>query len=201
VSQTRTIDASRLPTYAFGHRSLMWWATGGMIIIEGVMFVIALVTYYYLRGIATHWPMSAAPPDLLFGTLNTVILLVSGVPNQLAARAAKREDLPRVRVWMVVCVLFGVAFNIVRALEFTTLNTHWTLNAYGSIVFTLLVLHTVHMVTDFIDTIVLTVLMFTGPLSGRRFVDVCENAEYWWFVIAAWLPIYFTLYLLPRWFP
>jgi len=31
-------------------------------------------------------------------------------------------------------------------------------------------------------------------------VDVAENAGYWWFVIAAWLPIYFTLYLVPRLF-
>jgi cytochrome c oxidase subunit 3 len=198
MSARHTLDVSHLPTYAFGHRSLMWWATGGMIVIEGTMFAIALVTYYYLRGIATHWPMSAAPPDLLFGTLNT---LVSGLPNHYAARAAEREDLPRVRLWMVVCLLFGVVFNVLRALEFTTLNTHWSANAYGSIVFALLTLHTVHVVTDFIDTAVLTTLMYTGPLNGRRFVDVNENADYWWFIIAAWLPIYFTLYLVPRWFP
>jgi cytochrome c oxidase subunit III len=201
LSARHTIDASRLPTYAFGHRSLMWWATGGMIVIEGTMFAIGLVTYYYLRGMATHWPMSSAPPELIFGTLNTAVLLLSGLPNHFAARAAEREDLPRVRLWLVVCLLFGIAFNVLRALEFTALNTHWSANAYGSIVFVLLVLHTVHMVTDFIDTVVLTVLMFTGPLNGRRFVDVNENADYWWFIIAAWLPIYFTVYLVPRWFP
>jgi cytochrome c oxidase subunit 3 len=201
VNARHTLDVSHLPTYAFGHRSLMWWATGGMIIIEGTMFAIALVTYYYLRGMALHWPMSAAPPDLLFGTLNTLVLLASGIPNHFAARAAEREDLPRVRLWMVLCLLFGVAFNVLRALEFTALNTHWSANAYGSIVFALLTLHTVHMVTDFIDTAVLTTLMYTGPLNGRRFVDVNENADYWWFIIAAWLPIYFTLYLVPRWFP
>jgi cytochrome c oxidase subunit 3 len=201
MNARHTLDVSHLPTYAFGHRSLMWWATGGMIVIEGMMFAIALVTYYYLRGRAMHWPMSAAPPDLLFGTLNTIVLLVSGLPNHFAARAAEREDLPRVRLWMAVCLLFGVVFNVLRALEFTALNTHWSANAYGSIVFALLTLHTVHMVTDFIDTAVLTTLMYTGPLNGRRFVDVNENADYWWFIIAAWLPIYFTLYIVPRWFP
>ena len=66
--------------------------------------------------------------------------------------------------------------------------------------YALLTLHTVHMVTDFVDTAVLAVLMFTGPLTGRRFVDVSENAGYWWFVIGAWLPIYFTIYLVPRLF-
>jgi cytochrome c oxidase subunit 3 len=197
----RVIDASRLPTYAFGHRSVMFWGTAGMIVIEGTMFAIALVTYYYLRGRALHWPMSAPAPELFYGTLNTVILLVSGIPNHLAAKAAERHDLRAVRWWMVLCLVLGVAFNVVRGFEFTTLNTHWTANAYGSIVFTLLVLHTVHMVTDFVDTAVLTTLTFTGRMTGRRYVDVNENADYWWFVVIAWLPIYFTLYLVPRWFP
>jgi heme/copper-type cytochrome/quinol oxidase subunit 3 len=196
-----TLDVSKLPTYAFGHRGLMWWGNAGMMAIEGTVFAIAVVAYFYLRGLAQSWPPAGAPPDLLFGTLNTAILLVSGLPNHLAARAAEREDLSRVRFWMVLCLLFSVAFQVVRGLEFATLNTHWTANAYGSIVFALLVLHTTHIVTDFIETAVLTVLMFTGPLNGRRFVDVNENADYWWFVVMAWLPIYFTIYLVPRWFP
>jgi cytochrome c oxidase subunit 3 len=193
-----TMDVSHLPTYAFSHRSLMWWGTAGMIVIEGTLFAIGLVAYFYLRGLAQSWPLSAPPPDLLYGTLNTAILLASGIPNQLAARAAVREDLAAVRLWMLVCLAFGVAFQIVRALEFGVLNTHWSNNAYGSIVYALLTLHTIHMVTDFVDTAVLTVLMFTGPLTGRRFVDISENTGYWWFVVGAWLPIYFTLYLVPR---
>ena len=200
MSTRTTLDVSRLPTYAFGHRSLMWWGTAGMIVIEGTLFAIGIVAYFYLRGIAQEWPLSAPPPDLLYGTLNTVILLLSGIPNQLAAKAGEREDLGSVRVWMLVCIVFAVAVQVVRIYEFGALNTHWSHNAYGSIVFALLTLHTVHLVTDFVDTVVLEVLMFTGPLTGRRFVDVCENAGYWWFVVAAWLPIYFTLYLVPRLF-
>jgi cytochrome c oxidase subunit III len=201
MSARAIIDVSRLPTYAFGHRSLMFWATAGMIVIEGTLFVIALVAYFYLRGIAQHWPLSAPPPDLLWGTVNTAILLVSGLPNHFAAKAAERADLRAVRTWMMVCLVLGVAFNVVRGLEFTALNTHWANNAYGSIVYALLVLHTVHMVTDFIDTGVLTALMFSSKITGRRYVDVNENADYWWFIILAWLPIYFTVYLVPRWFP
>lgn len=200
MKQRAALDVSQLPTYAFHHQSLMWWGTAGMIVIESTLFVIGLVTYFYLRGIAQHWPLSAPPPDLLYGTLNTIILLVSSIPNQIAARAAVRHDLRAVRVWMVVCVVLAAAVQVVRACEFTALNTHWSQNAYGSIVYALLVLHTVHLVTDFIDTIVLTALMFTGPLDGRRFVDVAENAGYWWFVVVAWLPIYFTIYWVPRLF-
>ena len=195
------IDVSKLPTYAYGHRSIMWWGTLGMIVIEGTVFAIALVTYYSLRGLAHEWPIASAPPDLRWGTAITLLLLVSGIPNHFAKTAAQAEDLRRVRLWVGVSVLFGVAALGLRILEYPALNTHWQLNAYGSIVYALLVLHTVHLVTDFADTVVLEVLMFTGPLNGRRFVDVSENSDYWWFVVFAWLPIYFTVYLVPRIFP
>jgi cytochrome c oxidase subunit 3 len=198
MSERATIDVSHLPTYAFGHRSLMWWGTGGMIVIEGTLFAIGLVAYFYLRGLSLHWPQSTSPPDLLWGTLTTVLLVVSGIPNQMAVKVAEREDLRGVRLWMVVCLVFAIAVLVTRAYEFTALNTHWRANAYGSIVFALLVLHTVHLATDFVDTVVLEVLMFTGPITGRRYVDIAENAGYWWFVVLAWLPIYVTVYLVPR---
>jgi cytochrome c oxidase subunit III len=198
MSSRAVIDVSGLPTYAFSHRSIMWWGTLGMVVIEGTVFAIALVVYYYLRGLATEWPIASAPPDLLWGTTMTGLLLVSGIPNHFAKQAAEEENLRGVRLWIGIVLLFGVATLAVRAAAFPALNTHWQWNAYGSIVYALIVLHTVHLLTDFIDTVVLEVLVFTGPLNGRRFVDVAENADYWWFVVLAWLPIYFTVYLVPR---
>src|SRR3954469_5080179 len=153
MSARATLDVSRLPTYVFGQRSLMWWGTAGMIVIEGTLFAIALVVYFYLRGLARHWPMSSGAPDLLYGTLTTVLLVVSGIPNHLAAKAAEREDLRAVRLWMVVCILFAAAVLVTRAFEYTALNTHWASNAYGSIVYAILTLHTVHLATDFVDTV------------------------------------------------
>ena len=40
--------------------------------------------------------------------------------------------------------------------------------------------------------------MFIGPIEEKRFVDVEENAVYWYFVVLAWLPIYALLYIAPR---
>jgi heme/copper-type cytochrome/quinol oxidase subunit 3 len=194
----RALDVASLPSYAFGQRSLLWWATVWLIAIESTMFALAIVTYLYLRDRSSVWPMEALPPALRWGTLNTIVMLLSAIPNELAKKAAERLDLRGVHVWMVVCIVFGASFIVIRALEFTTLRVLWDQNAYGSVVWLLLGLHTAHVVTDFGDTIVLAVLMFTGPLEEKRFVDVSENALYWYFVILAWLPIYGVVYLLPR---
>lgn len=194
VVRGRALDVSRLPTVVFGHRSLMWWGTLGMMAIEGTVFALAVMAYFYLRSHQATWPITAPPPDLLWGTLNTVVMLVSFVPAHLAKRAAGRLDVRRVQLWLAVSVVFGVAFCVIRGFEFAALNVRWDSNAYGSVVWLLLGLHTTHIVTDLIDTIVLTVLFFTGPLDGKRYVDVSENSFYWYFVVAAWIPIYLIIY-------
>jgi cytochrome c oxidase subunit III len=194
VRSGSALDVAELPSYGFSHRSPMWWGTLGVMAIEGTVFALMIATYFYLRTQADEWPLGVPPPRLFWGTLNTVILAASAIPNQWAKRAAFRHDLAGVRRALVVCIAFAVAFIAVRGLEFAALECKWDTNAYGSAVWMLLGLHTAHLVTDFADTLVLAVLMFKGPLEGKRFVDVAENAVYWDFVVVAWLPIYAVIY-------
>ena len=199
MSAPRTLDVGALPPGAFGSRSLMWWGTMGIVLIEGTVFALAIGSYFYLRTRLPSWPPDGvAPPDLRWGTINTIVLLASLIPNELTKRAGEHIDLGGVRIWMLACLAFGVAFNVIRVFEFTHLNVMWDHDAYGSIVWVLLGLHTTHILTDFLDTAVLAVLMFVGPIEERRFIDVEENSAYWYFVVLAWLPIYGVIYWAPR---
>ena len=77
------LDISDLPQYAYGQRSILWWGTLGFCLIEGTAFALALVAYFYLRGKTQAWPPDGLkPPDLLWGTLNTGLLLASCIPNR-----------------------------------------------------------------------------------------------------------------------
>ncbi len=192
------INVEKMPRFAFGHRSVLWWSTMGLLVIEGMAFALVITSYLYIKGRNPHWAPGVFPPDLRWGSLNTLVLLVSCVPNHLAKKAAEKLDLRGVRLWMVVCIVLAAVFNVIRVFEFRHLNVWWDTNAYGSVVWTLLGFHTVHIVTDFIDTVVLAVIMFVGPLEERRFVDVSENAFYWYFVVISWLPIYALIYFAPR---
>jgi heme/copper-type cytochrome/quinol oxidase subunit 3 len=194
VEQGRLLDVSTLPTFAFGHRSPMWWGTMGLMLIEGTVFALTVMSYFYLRSHAAGWPMSRLPPELVWGNVNTAIMLISMVPNHFAKKAAERLDLQKVRFWLVACLLVSILFLGVRVLEFGALNTRWDSNAYGSVVWMLMGLHTTHLVTDAYDSAVLTVLTFTGPMEGKRYVDISENAAYWYFVVLSWIPIYLVVY-------
>jgi cytochrome c oxidase subunit 3 len=198
AAERRELDVSLLPSFAFSHHSIMWWGTVGLMAVEGTVFALTVMSYFYLRSHASSWPMTALPPDLLWGTLNTAIMLASLVPNHFAKRAAERYDTAGVRVWLCISLVFAAAFLVVRGYEFAGLNVRWDSNAYGSIVWMLLGLHTTHLVTDFYDSAVLAVLFFTGPLEGKRYTDVSENAFYWYFVVYSWLPIYAVLYFGAR---
>ena len=188
------LDVAGLPSYGFSHRSLMWWGTAWMMAIEGMAFAFMIVVYFYLRALADTWPAAGTPPDLIWGTLNLVIILASAIPNTFTDKAAIDHDLPKVRIGLFLCCIFGLALCIVRALEFTTLNVRWDGSAYGSVVWVLLGLHTFNLVTDYIDTLVLTAVMFKGPQEGKRYVDVAENSGYWDFIVATWVPIYAVIY-------
>lgn len=195
----RVVDVSNLPTFAFGSRGLVWWGTASLMLIEGTMFVLGIVSYFYLQGQEYDWPPGAVRyPGLTFATINTVILVISAFPNQSLKKHAEKLDEEKVRTGLLKALGFAVVFLIVRAFEFTQLGISWDDNAYGSILWTLLGLHTAHLLTDAFDTAVLAAMAYRTPMDGTRFVDVSENCIYWDFVVVAWLPIYFVVYLYPR---
>jgi cytochrome c oxidase subunit III len=196
-------DLAALPTHAFGHRSLTWWGVIAFMVIEGTFFVMAIAAYFFLMNQEGSWPPEPVdPPDLLAGTLFTLIMLLSEIPNTIVKKAAEKEQLAMVRVGLILLVLIGIVLGILRAFEFGSLNVGWTDNSYGSVMWLLLVLHTAHVLTDWIDSTVLAALMLTPQgKSPRRMVDVSENGLYWRFVWLSWLPIYLLIYWLPRWVP
>jgi cytochrome c oxidase subunit 3 len=193
------LNVAPVPENSFGSRTLTWWGTIAFMSLEGMGFALAVGAYLYLRTIEPNWPMNVSPPDLLPGTLVTIILLVSAIPNYLLEHWARAYDMAKVRIGLVLMTLLGIAPLIVRAFEFPALRERWDGDAYGSMVWFLLGLHTTHLLTDLGDTVVLAVLMFTRHGENpRRFSDTSDNAFYWYFVVLSWLPIYFVLYWLPR---
>jgi cytochrome c oxidase subunit III len=195
----RVLDVSAVEDYAFGHQGLIWWGTLSFMIIEGTMFVVVLVAYYYLRLRVDLWPPSLGDPALTAGTINLALAAVTCVPAHLAKVAAEKCELRGVHIWLTVLTVFNIAAVVVRGFEFPLLNCRWDDNAYGSIVWLIMGMHTVHLATDMVDSAVLTALMFTRPPTKRRFVDVSENSLYWYFIAAWWVPVYVTIYLAPKW--
>src|SRR4051794_1937597 len=199
MKEHAALDASELPLHGMGTASVTWWGTLSFMLIESTGFALAIAVYLYLMSLAAAWPINAPEPDLLPGTLITLVLVATALPNYLVSRWAEQQDLRRVRIGMVVMSVLGMVPLAIRVFEFPAMHVNWDSNAYGSIVWTLLGLHTTHLITDLVDTFVLAALMFTSHGGNpRRFGDVQDNAMYWNFVVAAWLPLYGCIYWIPR---
>jgi cytochrome c oxidase subunit III len=197
--QKRELNVAGLPSIVFGYRSLIWWGTMGMMLIEGTMFAITISAYFFLRTRSSDWPPGLMPPRLTAGTLNLLIFLISVAPAVWTQKAAERADLRLTRIGLIVMSLVGVLNLLIRVYEFPSLMSTWDANAYASITWMLLGLHTVHLATDWVDTVVLAVLLFTDRVDGKRFMDSSENSDYWYFVVLTWIPIYLVIYWAPRW--
>ena len=195
-----TDDLAALPTHKFGTSSLTWWGIVGFMVIEGAAFGVVIAAYFFLMGQGQGWPPAAGrPPTLLAGTLFTLLILLSEIPNTRIKKAARAHDIHTVRKLLPLMVGVGVVLLAIRGFEFNSLNVKWTDNAYGSVIWALLLLHTTHILTDWYDTVVLAALVHT-PLGdeGRRFEDVDENSMYWRYVWLLWVPLYLMIYWFPR---
>ena len=195
-----TGDVADLPTHKFGPSSLTWWGIIGFMIIEGTFFALAFAAYFFLMGHEQGWPPEARQaPNLLWGTLFLVVILLSEIPNTMIKKAARERDVPTIRALMPVIIGIGGVLLVIRGFEFNTLTCRWTDDAYSSIVWAVLFLHTTHILTDWGDTVVLWFLMMTDVgWEGRRLVDTDENCLYWRYVWLLWIPVYLLVYWVPR---
>jgi cytochrome c oxidase subunit 3 len=197
--RTRVVaDVSGLDKHGYGHRLPTFWGTLGFMSLEGMGFVLGGGTFLYLSWHTPTWAQSAPPQELLWPSIFTAILVLSLIPNFILTKRTQARDNATVRALLVLMSVIGALAVAVRLYEFTQLNIGWYTNAYGSLIWVLLGLHTTHLVTDLADTVVLTVMFFTRHCPTRRFSDADENGMYWNFVVLAWLPLYVLLYWMPR---
>ncbi|MGO4704090.1 cytochrome c oxidase subunit 3 [Dyella sp. 2RAB6] len=143
-----TGDIRQLPDHAFGSASFGWWGTLGFMLIEGMAFVLGAGAYFYLMSNEQHWPPGGRPPALLYGSLFTALALLSEWPNAWLSRRAHAGDVRGIRIGAWVMVAFGIAMMVVRGFEFDALGVLWHDNAYGSILWALMLMHSVHIATD-----------------------------------------------------
>jgi heme/copper-type cytochrome/quinol oxidase subunit 3 len=168
-------------------------------LIEGTAFALAIGAYVYLQSRSTSWPPAGDRlPDLAWASVFTVLLLASEVPNLWVWRKTRQKDGAAVRKGTLAMALIGAVLLGVRGVELSFLNVRWDHDAYGSVVWMLMVLHTSHLITDLGDTIVQSVWLFTHRIETDQFSDVQDNSEYWTFVVLAWLPLYVLIYWIPR---
>jgi heme/copper-type cytochrome/quinol oxidase subunit 3 len=194
IRKPLTLDVSGLPSVAFGPSNTTWLANVFYMAIEGMMFALMFASYFYLRTRTQEWPAGHLPPAITYGALNAAIFLISVVPARWVQKRAPAGDRVAIRNGLIILSLFALVATVIRVFEFASLNCRWSDDAYSSTVWVLIGLHTGHLLTELIETLVITVMSFTTKMEGTRLADAAINSDYWYFVVITGLIVDLLIY-------
>jgi cytochrome c oxidase subunit III len=200
MSERLTLDVRELPSIVNGPRGALWWGMIGLITIEVVLFTVLISAYYYLKFLNPHWPPAGdKQPMLLLPTINTLILIGSSFAVHHADVAISKDgDKQGMKLGLSISLTLGVVFLILKIVEYSQVEYFWDSHAYGSIVWTMVVFHSSHVLSVVLKTIVVLALARKDYWTRERCQGIKINGIYWHFVVIIWIPLYITIYWAPR---
>jgi cytochrome c oxidase subunit 3 len=133
-------------------------------------------------------------------TINTALLLSSGVTLTIAHHALRENHRGRTIAFMWITVLLGATFVCVQAYEYfhayTELNLKLSSGAYGSTFFMLTGFHGFHVIVGMLMLLFITLRLMKGHFTADRHFGFEGAAWYWHFVDVVWLGLYTLVYWL-----
>ncbi|MBA1148699.1 cytochrome c oxidase subunit 3 [Ectothiorhodospiraceae bacterium WFHF3C12] len=168
-----------------------------------------LTSRYIWDGIMLNWP-TAGPGNAALEfepmgawplpTINTLILLTSGLTITIAHHALKAAERVKLVVFMWATVLLGLVFLSFQAYEYYEAYAHLNLTLgtgiYGSTFFMLTGFHGMHVMLGTIMLIVITLRCMAGHFSADNHFGFEAVAWYWHFVDVVWLGLYVFVYII-----
>jgi heme/copper-type cytochrome/quinol oxidase subunit 3 len=163
-----------------------WWGMAIFLCTEVALFGSIVGTYFYLRFTSHEWPQGGIPAPHAVLPICMAALLVASCLPMLAASAAARRGGARAAWWLTAlalvmqsCYLTVQILSYIHDLGDFSPGT----NAYGSVYFTLLGAHHIHIVVGLLLDLWLLVRLSGGLTSYRR--TAVRAISLYWYVMAA----------------
>lgn len=199
MTQNRTLNVSALPTYEISSRAPLWWGQLIMALIEGSLFCMMCAMYFYYRLSVDVWPPPGVEPlRLTMPSLALIPLALSAIGSWAASEGAKKDDRGLMLWGMVANVLLALVFLGLRFAEWRTFNFTWASDIHGSLVWSILFLHTFDVIADLLMTVMLIVIVATDYCGPKQRLGVHVDSVLWYFLVLIWFPLYAVMYWGPR---
>jgi cytochrome c oxidase subunit III len=152
---------------------------------------------------ATASPAGIVEPFTTMGpfwlpTINTALLLTSGVTLTIAHHAIVAGNRSKTIMFMWMTVLLGVVFLFVQGYEYYhayhELNLTLASGIYGSTFFMLTGFHGFHVFVGMLMLLFITLRLQKGHFTPTRHFGFEGAAWYWHFVDVVWLGLYILIY-------
>ena len=131
-------------------------------------------------------------------TINTALLLTSGVTLTIAHHALIAGNRSKTIAFMWLTVLLGVVFLFVQGFEYAhaykDLNLKLNSGVFGSTFFMLTGFHGFHVFVGMLMLLFITIRLHKGHFTADRHFGFEGAAWYWHFVDVVWLGLYVVVY-------
>ncbi len=168
----------------------LWW----VIASETVIFGGLIASYVLFRTRHPEWGAFAHHTSTPLGALNTLVLLTSSLTVVLAHQAAGKGDRTAIRKYLLLTILMGAMFLVVKSIEYTSeIREGFTFTAhlFWSFYYTMTGLHAAHVAAGMVA--IAAVRHQAG--RGRHPHRVELVGMYWHFVDVVWIFLFPLLYL------
>lgn len=133
-------------------------------------------------------------------TINTALLLTSGLTLTIAHHALREGHRAKTAIWLFATVLLGAVFMGFQVYEYmhaySELNLKLTSGIYGSTFFMLTGFHGFHVTMGAIMLSVVLYRVMKGHFTPEHHFAFEGAAWYWHFVDVVWLGLYVVVYWL-----
>ena len=196
---TRSTQATSAVAASYADRRrisfpLGWWGVMLLVATETAFFGTLIAAYFYLRLKTAQWPPAGIePPDMTAPLILAGVLVASSLPMFLAGRAARGGHAWRAWLLLLAALALQAAYLGVQIHFFGSDLDKFEPddNAYGSIYFTLLAAHHLHVFVGILMVVWLLARLVSG-LTTYRVLAVWVVAIYWYFVSIAAVAVVLT---------
>ena len=187
----------------------MWVFLVTEIMLFGGLFV-GYTVYRYLQP--QVFAAGSNDLNLLLGTLNTSVLLLSSFTLALSLHAAQSEKRARLVLCLLATMALGTTFLCIKGFEWHEVYQHHLVPSADPLVrasgprlemfflfyFLLTGLHALHLIIAIGLVGLLTLAALGGRFSARYHTPVSVIGLYWHFVDVVWIFLFPLLYLVRR---
>jgi cytochrome c oxidase subunit III len=172
---------------------------------EVMFFGSLFASYFYLYGSHIQWPPPApsSTPEFYVSwwpipTINTIVLLSSGVTCHFAADSLGLGNRRRFFTLWIATIILGLGFEAGQLYEFIAAfgrGLTLTANTFSSAFFVMTGFHGAHVLGGLVLLSIILYRAARGQFSAQHHVGVAAVTLYWHFVDVVWIFLFGILYL------
>ena len=164
-----------------------------LFIASVVMLFASLTSAYIVREAEGNWVYFQLP-QLFYVTSGIVIL--SSITMQLAYMATRKDDLSKVKLWIVLTSILGISFLVGQVLAWKDLvlgSIYLVGNPSGSFLYIITGLHALHVISAVVFLFVVLGATFKVKVHSQRLSQMEMCLTYWHFLSVLWLYLFVFL--------